>query len=77
MLIRDESLARVSAYKAWPLPMRPGRLPMATGPLPFRPGPLDGALAKLAALAFGEATPDAEALVILQRILKAFVAHLA
>jgi hypothetical protein len=37
----------------------------------------DRALAELAALALGEAAPDAEALVVLERVLEALAAHLA
>src|SRR5215831_2071389 len=50
-----------------------GRRP---GPLP-RPTGCSGAALKAAALAFGEAAPDSEALVVFERVLKALGAHLA
>ena len=41
------------------------------------PGCSDRAALELAALAFTEAAPDAEALVVLQRVLEAFAADVA
>src|SRR5215468_1172599 len=40
-------------------------------------GLVSGAALEAAALAFGEATPDSEALVVFERVLKALGAHLA
>src|SRR6516162_11830530 len=46
------------------------------GPL-ARPAGCSGAALEAAALAFGEAAPDSEALVVFERVFKALGAHLA